>query len=52
MLKRAPVDVLKSRYATIQQITPVGYFGLIIRNSILKTTNFLMKVHDFVINFV
>ncbi|EXX53416.1 uncharacterized protein OCT59_023706 [Rhizophagus irregularis] len=52
MLKRAPVDVLKSRYATIKHITPVGYFGLIIRNSILKTTNFLMKVRDFVINFV
>ncbi|PKY49016.1 FAD/NAD(P)-binding domain-containing protein [Rhizophagus irregularis] len=46
MLKRAPVDVLKSRYATIKQVTPVGYFGLIIRNSILKTTNFLMKIHD------
>ncbi|CAG8778824.1 3085_t:CDS:1, partial [Rhizophagus irregularis] len=43
MLKRAPVDVLKSRYATIKHVTPVGYFGLIIRNSILKTTNFLMK---------
>ncbi|PKC56444.1 FAD/NAD(P)-binding domain-containing protein [Rhizophagus irregularis] len=32
MLKRATVDVLKSRYATIKQVTPVGYFGLIIRN--------------------
>uniref|UniRef100_U9TNE7 FAD-binding domain-containing protein n=1 Tax=Rhizophagus irregularis (strain DAOM 181602 / DAOM 197198 / MUCL 43194) TaxID=747089 RepID=U9TNE7_RHIID len=52
MLKRAPVDVLKSRYATIKHVTPVGYFGLIIRNSILKTTNFLMKVRDFVINII
>jgi 2-polyprenyl-6-methoxyphenol hydroxylase-like FAD-dependent oxidoreductase len=52
ILKRASVDVLKSRDVTIKQITPVGYFGFIIRNSILKTTNFLMKVRDFVINFM
>jgi 2-polyprenyl-6-methoxyphenol hydroxylase-like FAD-dependent oxidoreductase len=52
MIKRATIDVLKSREDTIKQITPVGYFGLIIRNSILKTTNFLMKVRNFVINFM
>ncbi|GBB88712.1 hypothetical protein RclHR1_15290003 [Rhizophagus clarus] len=50
MLKRATVDVLNSRKVTIKQITPVGYFGLIIRNSILRVTNFLMKVNDFIIN--
>ncbi|PKK62869.1 FAD/NAD(P)-binding domain-containing protein [Rhizophagus irregularis] len=38
--------------ATINHITPVGYFGLIIRNSVLKTTNFLMKVRDLVMNII
>src|SRR5204862_16909 len=33
MLKRSSVNVLKSRGTTLKQITPVGYFGFIIRNS-------------------
>ncbi|RIA89926.1 hypothetical protein C1645_806002 [Glomus cerebriforme] len=52
MLKRASADVLNSRDVTLKQLTKVGYFGFIIRNSILKITNIIMNIRDLLANFM
>jgi hypothetical protein len=52
MLNRSSIDVLKSRDTTLKEISPIGYFGIIIRNSILKFTNIVINVQDFIVNFM
>ncbi|RIA80116.1 hypothetical protein C1645_882342 [Glomus cerebriforme] len=52
MLKRASADVLNSRDVILKQLTKVGYFGFINRNSILKITNLIMNNHDLLANFM
>ena len=53
MLKRTSADVLKSRAMTLRIATPVGYFGSIIRNSIFRVVNTLIKVYSFIVtNFI
>ncbi|RIA92898.1 hypothetical protein C1645_736001 [Glomus cerebriforme] len=47
MLKRSSSEVLKSRSVTLRQSRPVGYFGLIMRNSILKAMNTILTVYSF-----
>jgi len=41
MRKRTSADVLKARSFTLRQSRPIGFFGVIIRNSILKVINTL-----------
>ena len=50
MLKRESVKVLNSRDITLKEITLVGYFGFVIRNSMLKITNVALNIHEFVLN--
>jgi 2-polyprenyl-6-methoxyphenol hydroxylase-like FAD-dependent oxidoreductase len=53
MIKRASADLLKSRYAVLKQSIPVGYFGILIRNSAFKLINFLLNIYTFIIdNFI
>src|SRR5207249_5005035 len=52
MLKRTSADVLKSRTVTVRQSTPVGYFGFIFRNNILKFVNTVINTFDFINNFI
>ena len=50
MIKRASASVLKSRAITLKETLPVGYFGFVIRNSVLKFINFMLKVQNFFVN--
>ena len=43
MIKRTSADVLKGRKFAIRQSQPVGYFGMIIRNSFMKIINSLIN---------
>ena len=52
MLKRSSADVLKARAVTLNQVTPVGYFGFIMRNTMLKITNIIVNFRSFVINSI
>ncbi|CAG8562530.1 94_t:CDS:2 [Funneliformis mosseae] len=45
MLKRTSADVLKSRSNALRISSPVGYFGLICRNSIFKALNIFMNLY-------
>jgi 2-polyprenyl-6-methoxyphenol hydroxylase-like FAD-dependent oxidoreductase len=47
MLKRTSNDVLKSRAMTFRHSSPVGYYGSIFRNSILKIINIIMNIRDY-----
>jgi len=50
MLKRGSTEVLNSRNVTLKETTPVGYFGFIIRNNILKIINVALNFREFVLN--
>ncbi|RIA91663.1 hypothetical protein C1645_805098 [Glomus cerebriforme] len=52
MLKRRSADVLKSRSAALSQSSPIGYFGVIIRNTILKIMHITWNVYFFVNNLI
>ncbi|GBC08541.1 hypothetical protein RclHR1_00820008 [Rhizophagus clarus] len=52
MLKRTSADVLKSRNVTFKISTPVGPFGVIIRDSILKVINTMINFYGFVDNLI
>jgi hypothetical protein len=52
MLKRTSADVLKSRMATFKTSMPVGPFGVIIRDNILKVINTMIKFYSFADNLI
>src|ERR1043166_5714067 len=52
MLKRRSSDVLKSRSAALRQYSPSGYFGIIIRNTIMRTIDIWMNIVYFVKNLI
>jgi hypothetical protein len=52
MLKRTSADVLKSRMVTFKTSMPVGPFGVIIRDNILKTINVMIKFYSFADNLI
>jgi hypothetical protein len=43
MRKRNSADVLKARAFILRQSRPIGFFGVVIRNSIMKILNFFMN---------
>ncbi|GBC10181.1 hypothetical protein RclHR1_09400003 [Rhizophagus clarus] len=47
MLKRTSADVLKSRNVTFKTSIPLGPFGIIIRDSILKGINAMIRFYSF-----
>ncbi|CAB5395269.1 unnamed protein product [Rhizophagus irregularis] len=47
MLKRTSADVLKSRTVTFKSSTPIGPFGVFIRDSILKVMNVMINFYNF-----
>ncbi|GET58455.1 hypothetical protein GLOIN_2v1878042 [Rhizophagus irregularis DAOM 181602=DAOM 197198] len=52
MLKRTSADVLKSRAATFKTSMPLGPFGIMIRNSILRTINVMINLYSFADNLI
>ncbi|PKY48778.1 hypothetical protein RhiirA4_404739, partial [Rhizophagus irregularis] len=52
MLKRTSADVLKSRTATFKTSIPLGSFGIIIRDSILKVINAMINFYSFADNII
>ncbi|CAB4496278.1 unnamed protein product [Rhizophagus irregularis] len=52
MLKRTSADVLKSRAATFKTSMPLGPFGIMIRNSILRTINVMINFYSFADNLI
>ncbi|POG65423.1 hypothetical protein GLOIN_2v1666337, partial [Rhizophagus irregularis DAOM 181602=DAOM 197198] len=52
MLKRTSADILKSRTATFKTSIPLGPFGIIIRDSILKVINAMINFYSFADNII
>ncbi|CAB5182270.1 unnamed protein product [Rhizophagus irregularis] len=52
MLKRTSADVLKSRNVTFKISTPLGPFGVIIRDNILKVINVMINFYSFADNLI
>jgi 2-polyprenyl-6-methoxyphenol hydroxylase-like FAD-dependent oxidoreductase len=52
MLKRTSADVLRSRTVTFKISMPVGPFGVIIRDNILKFINAMMNFYSFADNLI
>ncbi|PKK64440.1 hypothetical protein RhiirC2_103330 [Rhizophagus irregularis] len=52
MLKRTSADVLKSRNVTFKTSTPLGLFGVIARDSILKVINVMINFYSFADNLI
>ncbi|POG67165.1 hypothetical protein GLOIN_2v1650118 [Rhizophagus irregularis DAOM 181602=DAOM 197198] len=52
MLKRTSADVLKSRNDTFKISTPLGPFGVIIRDNILKVINVMINFYSFADNLI
>ncbi|GBB87544.1 hypothetical protein RclHR1_00140048 [Rhizophagus clarus] len=46
MRKRNSADVLKARAAVHRQSRPVGFFGVIIRNSVMRVMNFFINLRS------
>ncbi|CAB5181321.1 unnamed protein product [Rhizophagus irregularis] len=52
MLKQTPADVLKSRNVPFKTSTPLGSFGIIIRDNILKFINVMINFYSFADNLI
>uniref|UniRef100_U9SUH1 FAD-binding domain-containing protein n=1 Tax=Rhizophagus irregularis (strain DAOM 181602 / DAOM 197198 / MUCL 43194) TaxID=747089 RepID=U9SUH1_RHIID len=52
MLKRTSADVLKSRNVTFKTSTPLGPFGVIVRDRILKVINVMINFYSFADNLI
>jgi 2-polyprenyl-6-methoxyphenol hydroxylase-like FAD-dependent oxidoreductase len=52
MLKRTSADVLKSRDVTFKTSMPIGPFGVIIRDNIMKFINVMINLYSFANNLI
>ncbi|GES77268.1 hypothetical protein GLOIN_2v1784503 [Rhizophagus clarus] len=52
MRKRNSADVLKSRATLYKQTRPVGFFGTIIRNTVMRIKNFFINLKSSIVSYL